>query len=97
MSTEVFMAAYLAAPPDRREAALKALQGRDQAANVDPLDRVISRREAAEILGCSTKTVTRYAKAGIIRQLRFGGKGCRASGYSAQSVQKAISRGKAVQ
>lgn len=55
-------------------------------------DKVLSRNEVARIMGVKPRTVTYYAKRGVIRPIRNGVKGSRASGYSAQSVQDAMSR-----
>ena len=42
------------------------------------------------MLNCSPKTVSRYAERGIIKPIRLGAKGIRASnGYSAKSVEAA--------
>ncbi|MCR5750745.1 MAG: hypothetical protein K6G91_02175 [Kiritimatiellae bacterium] len=44
-------------------------------------------------MNCSTKTVTRYARRGIIRPLCLGEKSKRASGgYSEASVREALAR-----
>lgn len=51
------------------------------------IDRTLTRAQVAEILGCSTKTVTTYAKRGLIRPYRNGTQGVRARGYSAESVR----------
>ena len=56
-------------------------------------DHVMTRDEVAKMLGCSTKTVTRYGQSGIIRPLKFGANRRKAFGYSAQSVQAAIHSG----
>jgi DNA-binding transcriptional MerR regulator len=53
----------------------------------------MTRDEVAKMLGCSTKTVTRYGQSGIIRPLKFGANRRKAFGYSAQSVQAAIQSG----
>lgn len=55
-----------------------------------PMDRALTRDEVAKRMGVKPRTVTYYARRGIIRPLRFGVKGVRASGYSEQSVNAAM-------
>ena len=75
-----------------REAIAAALSGKPAQAQA-PMDRVLSRAEAARILGVRPHTVTDYARQGRIRPIRCGRKGARAIGYSAASVQ-ALMEGK---
>lgn len=98
--TATFAAAAAIDPtitPERTAAALDALDGRITTAETveaaTPADRVLTRDEVAKILGCSTKSVTRYGQAGIIRPLKFGANRRKAFGYSAQSVQAALACG----
>ena len=55
-------------------------------------DRPVSRSEAARLLGVCRQTVCLYARRGIIRPVRFGAAGARASGYSLRSIREAIAR-----
>lgn len=98
--TATFTAAAALDPtftPELQAAALAVLDGNlltTQEAPT-PADRVMTRDEVAKVLGCSTKTVTRYGQTGIIRPLKFGANRRKAFGYSAQSVQAAINSGMA--
>ena len=78
--------------PEQSRAALDALNGKTSATYTDPtpIDRTLSRATVAQILGVSTRTVTLYAKRGIIRPCRFGADGKRAVGYSEKSVRDAL-------
>lgn len=98
-TTETIVIATLAGDasvsPQERQAVLDILKGKTAAGltNPQPLDRVLTRVQVAEILNCSTKTVTRYARRGIIRPLCLGEKSKRASGgYSEASVREALAR-----
>jgi len=82
---------------DRQAAALDALEGRGAATaeGAEDADRdwVMTRSEVAARFKCSPKTVSRYAERGIIRPIRLGAKGRRASnGYSGKSVMAALER-----
>ncbi len=91
---EIFLKAYLNATDEQRKAALDALTGcgGERKANPDR-DFVMTRTEAAKVLSCSEKTISRYAAQGVIRAVRLGTKGRRASnGYSAKSVYAALER-----
>ena len=102
-STKTAVAAILRTDPsitrEQAAAALDALEGRTAAgiAVQAPTDRALSRRQVAEILGVKPHTVSDYARDGKIQALRYGDKGKRASGYSAESVRRLMERcGKAV-
>ena len=72
------------------EAALDVLDGKTAAGiapAVSTIDRGLTRRQVAEILCCSTHTVTHYAKRGKIRPIALGADGKRARLYSAESVR----------
>ena len=56
----------------------------------DAEDRLVSRKEAARILGVSLATISAYASQGIIRPVRLGAIGARASGYSLKSIRAAM-------
>ena len=83
------LAADLTATRQEREAITAALSGKPAQAQA-AMDRVLSRAEAARILGVRPHTVTDYARKGVIRPIRCGRKGARAIGYSAASVQALI-------
>ena len=53
-------------------------------------DRLVSRVEAARLLGVSLATVSAYASHGVIRRVCLGAKGARASGYSLKSIGAAM-------
>ena len=79
---------------DERAAVFDILEGRDRATAKDAdRDWVMTRSEVAARFKCSPKTVSRYAERGIIRPIRLGAKGRRASnGYSGKSVMAALER-----
>ena len=81
--------------PQERVAVFNILEGKTAAAytNPEPLDRTLTREQVAEILHCSTRTVSRYAHTGIIRPVMLGKNRRRASnGYSEASVRAALRR-----
>ncbi|MCR5414417.1 MAG: helix-turn-helix domain-containing protein [Kiritimatiellae bacterium] len=92
-STRTAVEAVLRADPsvttDQIREAVRVLDGKTAAGlvNTEPLDRALSRKEVAEILGCSVRTVTDYAQRGLIRRFTFGVNGKLAHGYSADSVR----------
>ena len=57
----------LTATPEQRQAILAALKSADP--NRKP--KLITRKQAAEILVCSTKTIDRYIERGLIREIKF--------------------------
>ena len=77
-----------------RAAVFDILERRAGAAKTEcDRDRVISRAEVARLLNCSPKTISRYAARGIIRPIRLGAMGRRASsGYSLKSVEALIEK-----
>ncbi len=78
------------------DAALDALAGHTAAglAVAVPTDRVVNRRQAAEILNIKPHTVSDYCKRGWIRPIRLGAKGKLAVGYSLESI-RALMEGRA--
>ena len=77
---------------DQMERALAALEGETQERSVldvinkEPIDRLLSVGQVAEILNLSTKSVLRYCKNGLLRRIvRRGGK--RATGILESSVR----------
>lgn len=53
----------------------------------EPVERVLSRKQVAEILGCHRKTVTEYARRGLLTPIMTGTERKRAQGYTAKSVR----------
>jgi len=80
--------------PELLAAGLDAMAGDTAAPFTDntPLDVALSRRQCAEILHVSTRTVTAYAAQGLIRPFRFGAQSKRSTGYSRQSVRELMER-----
>lgn len=74
------------------DAALDALAGNTAAGiSVATLtDRVVNRRQAAEILGVRLHTVSDYCRRGWIRPIRLGAKGKLAVGYSLESIRALV-------
>lgn len=104
-STKTALVAMMGVDPSiskpQADAALAILSGESAAGltNPEPIDRALSREAVAQLLGVSKRTVTQYARCGVIRPLRFGAGGKRAVGYSEMSVRAAlanISRGREV-
>ena len=83
---------------EQKRAAFDALTGRTAAGlAVDaPTDRLLTRRQVAEILSVKPATVTVLTRKGLIKAVYFGEKGKLASGYSAESVRALLERRKAV-
>ncbi len=81
--------------PEQARAALDALSGKSIVSyvNTAPMDRVIPRPVAAQLLGVSERTVTAYAKRGKIRAIRNGAGGKRATGYSEASIRECLAGG----
>lgn len=64
MTQATLIEAVLQAPPERADAILAAARGADR-----PRPGTI--RQAAEILECNTRTVSRYAAAGLLHPIRI--------------------------
>lgn len=77
---------------DVRTEVLRIIDGKATPGLADdrPMDRALTRDDVAKLMGVKPRTVTYYARRGIIRPLRYGAKGVRASGYSEQSVRAAM-------
>lgn len=73
-------------PHAQRDAALAALSGPPPA---KPLDRVLKAREAARLLGVTTRTIRNWSAAGWLRPVYVGGGGP-AIGYALSSVTAII-------
>ena len=73
--------------------ALRVLAGKLGVSDVaDANDKLVSRREAAKLLGVCPQTVSLYCRRGVIRPVRLGEAGERASGYSLKSIREALAR-----
>lgn len=74
--------------PDQVRAAIQAANGTRPEGITDarPVDTILKPGEVATILKTSTRNVSRYARAGVLRRVRFPG-ASRALGYSADSVR----------
>lgn len=81
--------------PEQARAALDALGGKSIVSfvNTAPMDRVIPRTVAAQLLGVTERTVTAYAKRGKIRAVKNGAGGKRATGYSESSIRECLAGG----
>lgn len=76
--------------PTQLRAVFATLEGKTAVALTDPepLDEALSRNEVAKILNICPRTVSVYAKRGLIRPFRGGTKRMRATGYSRRSVKE---------
>ncbi len=81
--------------PEQMRAAFDALGGKSVISfiNPAPIDRVIPRSVAAQLLGVTERTVTAYAKRGKIRAVKNGAGGKRATGYSETSIRECLGGG----
>ena len=68
------------------KAALAILANSDPAKDREPLDRILSRREVAAILGLSEKSIDLYARKGVLQRVYIG-TSSRASGILESSVR----------
>lgn len=98
ISTKTAVTAILQADPSLDGNTIKfALSVLERNADLDyshpasPRDRILSRKEVAEILGCSPHTVSAYGRRGRIHRVLGGADGKRATGYSEQSVVALLS------
>lgn len=55
-------------------------------------DKAVSRKEAARMLGVCPQTVSLYVRRGVIRPIRLGETGARATGYSVKSIKAALAK-----
>ena len=83
--------------PAMLKQALHILDGKTATAFTDPepMDRVLTRQQVAEIMHKDVRTVSVYARKGLIRKISCGELGKRASGYSEQSVRELMRGDKA--
>ena len=73
--------------------ALRVLAGELGVSGVaDANDKVVSRREAAQLLGVCPQTISLYCRRGVIRPVRLGEAGERATGYSLKSIREALAK-----
>lgn len=74
------------------KAALAELNGEGPRAIMgEPVERMYSRQQVAELMGVSPKTVGFYAKRGRLKPIFSGARGLRAMGYSGESVRTLLS------
>jgi len=96
-TTKTAIKAMCAADPSITPAmlnhALQILDGKTATAltNPEPMDRILTRRQVAEIMHKDVRTVSVYARKGKIKKICCGENGERASGYSEQSVRELMS------
>ena len=64
MTTAALIEAVMTAPPERQSAILAAVKGTDKT-------RTGTITEAAAILGCCKRSVERYARQGLLTQIRI--------------------------
>ena len=81
--------------PEMLKAGLAAFDGESVAVQIDraPLDRIVSRAEVAQVLGVTVRTVTAYAKRGLLRGICAGAQGARRGGYLLSSVRQLMDSG----
>lgn len=100
-STRKAIAAVAGADPSINPAKLKAAlavlagDGEGVQAGRDPLDRLLSRREVAGVLGLSPKAVDVYCRRGVLERVRLGASS-RASGILESSLRRVLESAKAV-
>jgi len=66
MDTTALMKALLDADDDRKAAALRVLQGKEE---IKPWPGTV--KQAAEILDCCPRSVARYADRGLLKRIRL--------------------------
>lgn len=94
------MLASLAIPQNRIDGAFAAFfseldgKGTRSITESEPLDRSISRKQAAELLGRSTTCITRMVKNGKLHGIYGGADGKRLTGISEKSIRKFMNGGK---
>lgn len=94
ISADMLIAAWPTATDEQRANALAALTGETTPTNeAQAADRAITRKEAAKLLGVHPKTVSCYARRGLIRRLALGAGGERAFRFSLKSVTDLLGSG----
>lgn len=63
--------------------------------SVEPMDKIMTPRQTAKTLAVSTKTITRYARMGLLKGVTFGDRRGNFHGYTASSV-RALMEGRTV-
>ena len=71
----------------QENAVLLALDGSTIEENATPIDRALTRKEVARLIGCDPHSVLGYARKGLIRGLTCGDKLGRFRRYSGASVR----------
>jgi len=93
-SDENFLAAYLAATPAQKAAALAALRGEATIpAGGAPFPSVMSAAEVSRLTNLCTRSLRSYARRGLLRPAYYGSSS-RAWGYHADSVRAFIESAK---
>lgn len=95
-STETALRAICAADPSvnasQMKAALAELSGKGVREVVgEPPPRAYTRQQVAALLGVNRKTITGYAKRGLLIPIYSGASGKRAQGYTGESVAALLS------
>jgi len=62
--------------------------------NTEPLDRCLSRKQAAEVLGRSKTVISRMVKDGALRGIYGGRNGLRLTGISENSIRTLLGNGR---
>lgn len=95
-STQDAIRAICAADPSINAAQIKAALAELSGEGVremqgEPPPRAYSRAQVAALLGVSTRTITQYARRGLLVPLFTGGTGKRAQSYTGDSVAALLS------
>ena len=78
----------------QRRAVVELLEGKSAAAfrPAEPMYRVLPRKVVAELLSVTPRTVTNYARRGVLKAVRDGMVGTRTIGITEKSVRDFIAR-----
>ena len=79
---------------EQRREVVRVLEGKSAAAfsSAEPIYRVLPRKVVAELLSVSPRTVTAYAKRGLLMAVRNGVRGARSVGFTEKSVRDLMAR-----
>ena len=79
---------------EQRREVVQVLEGKSAAAfsSAEPIYRVLPRKVVAELLSVSPRTVTAYAKRGLLMAVRNGVRGARSVGFTEKSVRDLMAR-----
>ena len=83
---------------EQRRAVVQMLEGKSAEAYspAEPIYRVLPRKVVAELLSVSPRTVTAYAKRGLLTAVRNGEHGARSVGFTEKSVRDLMARAEGV-